>query len=198
MRIPPTQSRSQQATESYVGSYTQLQHSFYPKYLEMTLDTTLTYRKHRTSNKLKVGTPNIILRKLTSSVWGADPKLVSTLALALSYWTTEYACPVWHRYVHATQVNVALNDTCRNYQVLAPPPSSERNVVENNEHHSLYGHQLPTRRLKSTKRFLKPFIPLITQPTEARILQWTAKWNSTKSMTPVEALPCGTNQVWAV
>ena len=65
------------------------------------------------NTKHKVAARNNILRKLTGSAWGADPKLIRTSALALSYSTAEYACPVWHKSAHVKQVDIALNETCR-------------------------------------------------------------------------------------
>ena len=64
----------------------------HPVYLGVTLDRTLSFKKHLENTKAKVNTRNNILRKLVNSKWGADPQTVRATAMALSFSTAEYAC----------------------------------------------------------------------------------------------------------
>ena len=54
-----------------------------PKYLGVTLDRSLTYKKHLEGTANKIAKRNCLLRKLTSTSWGASPKVLRTSALAL-------------------------------------------------------------------------------------------------------------------
>ena len=58
-------------------------------------------------------TRNNILRKLTTSKWGATPHVLRTSALALSYSVADYACPVWKRSAHAKRPDPVLNESFR-------------------------------------------------------------------------------------
>ena len=64
----------------------------YPKYLVVTLDRSLKFKKHIQNCKAKVCTRNNILSKRIS-------------ALALCYSSAEYACPVWSRSAHAHRLD---------------------------------------------------------------------------------------------
>uniref|UniRef100_A0A803SZ68 Reverse transcriptase domain-containing protein n=1 Tax=Anolis carolinensis TaxID=28377 RepID=A0A803SZ68_ANOCA len=197
----------------------ELEHCFHPKYLGVTLDRTLTYRKHCMNTKHKVAARNNILRKLTGSAWGADPQVIRTSALALSFSTAEYACPVWHKSAHAKQVDIALNETCRIitgclkptpvdklYKLagIAPPDvrqevaaNGERKKVKHCESHPLHGYHPPPTRLKSRKGFMRTTTPLDGPPTTARVSLWAAKPGNSNWMAPQEGLPPGANQEWA-
>ncbi|KAK3863667.1 hypothetical protein Pcinc_030586 [Petrolisthes cinctipes] len=59
----------------------------YPVYLGVTLDQTLSFAEHVRKTKMKVATRNNLLGKLANSNWGADPRMLRTTALALSYST---------------------------------------------------------------------------------------------------------------
>ena len=87
-------------------------------YLGVTLDRSLTFKLHVTKTKAKVSTRNDILRKLTTSKWGASPPVLSTTALVLSFSAAKYACPVWERSAakyacHACHLDPSLNEFCR-------------------------------------------------------------------------------------
>jgi len=90
-----------------------LEHTQTPKYLGVLLDKTLTFKSNCEKIKMKVATRNNLIRKLTSTTWGANPHLLRTTALALCYLAVEYACPVWSKSCHAKKVDIALNETCR-------------------------------------------------------------------------------------
>ena len=64
-----------------------------PKYLGVTLDLSLTYRKHIDSVVQKLKKRNNLLRKLSGTTWGASLGVVRTSAVPLCYSVAEYACP---------------------------------------------------------------------------------------------------------
>ena len=70
------------------------------KYLEVTLDRTLTYEKHIEKAAQKLKTRNSILKKLSGTNWGAHQTTLRTLALTLCNNTAEYCGPVWERSKH--------------------------------------------------------------------------------------------------
>ena len=82
-------------------------------YLVVKLDLTLSYKSHILSTKAKVNARNNILQKLTNSKWGRTPHTLKTSTLALGYTAAEYACPVWSKLVHASKLDLALNNACR-------------------------------------------------------------------------------------
>jgi hypothetical protein len=84
-----------------------------PKYLGVTLDTQLTYRKHIENTKAKIKTRNNIIHKLAGSTWGASAPTLRTSALALVYSAAEYAAPVWANSSHTHKVDAELNNTMR-------------------------------------------------------------------------------------
>lgn len=198
---------------------TELEHCHNPKYLGVTLDRALTFRKHCLNIKQKVSARNNIIRKLTNSGWGAQPTVLRTSAIALCYSAAEYACPVWHTSVHARHVDVALNETCRittgclratptyklyNLAGIAPPDirrevaaNIERRKVEQNAAHPLHGHQTPPSRLKSRKSFMKTTVNCSTSPSTARQNLWTTRNADIATwIPPLEALPPGENLPW--
>ena len=93
----------------------QLQLCDNPVCLGVTLDRSLTFKEHVTKTKAKVSTRSNILRKLTTSKWGASPPVLRTTALALSFSATEYACPIWERSAYACHLDPVLNESCRLY-----------------------------------------------------------------------------------
>jgi len=94
----------------------QLENCHYPTYLSITLDCSLIYKKHirKRATKLQPAITYYGLRVLTcSQQWGASPELLLTTALALSYSTAEYTCPVRERSNLAKRLDHALNESCR-------------------------------------------------------------------------------------
>ena len=78
-------------------------------YFGVILDRTLSYSTHI----IKVKARNTALKKLSNSKWCTNPATTSALtALAHSYCTAEYECPVWERSAYAHKVNPVLNDAC--------------------------------------------------------------------------------------
>ena len=74
----------------------------HPKYLGVTLDRTLNYKKYIHNTKMKVATRNNLLEILSNSRWGCNASTIRTAALVLSYSAAEYACPVWDISPHAS------------------------------------------------------------------------------------------------
>ena len=129
--------------------------------LGVTLDRTLSYKKHIHNTKMKVVTRNNLLKKLSNSKWGCNASSIRTTALALSYSAAEYAYPVWARSPHASKLDPELNDgglRPTNVEELylfagIAPPDIRRDVCarvekkkqETNAAHSLHG-QVPAER----------------------------------------------------
>ncbi len=154
----------------------QLKNCENPKYLGVTLDQTLTYKKHCENTKMKVEARNNIMRKLVSTKWGAGPRTLRTTTLALYYSTAEYGCAAWARFAHAKKVDIVLNNTMRIVSGCLRPtgirhlpracgiaPSAvrrsisvdvERTKKDRDPHHTMYGENAATSRLKSRKSFL--------------------------------------------
>ena len=61
-----------------------------PKYVGLTLDRSLTYRRHLESLRMKLTSRVALLRRLAGSGWGAGATTLQTAALALVYSTAEY------------------------------------------------------------------------------------------------------------
>ena len=63
--------------------------------LVLFLTRNLTLEEYATKTKAEVSTRKNILRKLTTSKWGAPPHGLRTTALVLSFLEAECACPIW-------------------------------------------------------------------------------------------------------
>lgn len=199
---------------------TTLEHCSFPKYLGITLDRALTYRRHCLNTKQKVAARNNIIRKLTGTTWGAHPSTVRTSSLALCYSAGEYASPVWHKSSHAKVVDIALNDTCRiitgclkptsldklyTLAGIAPPDirrevaaSSEKKKAETSEAHPLYGYRPAKPRLKSRKSFLRSTEALVGTSQQSRTNLWRVRFNSPGEwLIPSEKLPAGYTEKWS-
>ena len=91
-----------------------LVHDFAPKYLGMTLDRSLTYKKKHTENvRNKVKSRCNIISKLAGTDWGAPAPVLRTSAIALVYSVAEYCVPVWGRCAHVQHVDTQLNIAMR-------------------------------------------------------------------------------------
>ncbi|UYV61495.1 hypothetical protein LAZ67_1005060 [Cordylochernes scorpioides] len=84
-----------------------LQYSDSPRYLGVTLDPALTFRKHidtmisKAKNRLK------ILKKISGLNWGANANILRTTYLALVRPILEYATPAW---INASKTNLSKID----------------------------------------------------------------------------------------
>lgn len=90
-----------------------LRHNNFPKYLGVTLDRTLSFRKHLENTAAKLKTRNNIIQKLCGTTWGASADTLRTSSLALVYSTAEYCAPVWLNSCHTHLIDVQLNHTMR-------------------------------------------------------------------------------------
>lgn len=84
-----------------------------PKYLGVTLDRTLSYKKHLNNTASKLKTRNNIIQKLAGTMWGASAKTLRTAALSLVYSCAEYCSPVWLNSAHTQLIDSQLNTTMR-------------------------------------------------------------------------------------
>ncbi|KAL1448639.1 hypothetical protein WDU94_001908 [Cyamophila willieti] len=198
-----------------VWSGQELEHCYNPKYLGVTLDRTLTYKKHCQNTKMKVSARNNIIRKLTGTSWGAQPHVLRTSAIALSLSAAEYAAPVWKSSAHCKQVDVAVNEAARIITgCLKPTPihkiyalagivppeirrrvaaEAERNKQMSDNRHPLYGHTVQPVRLKSRKSFLQTTYQLNVPPAERKKTLWDQQIQH-PLLELKEELPTGANQ----
>ena len=88
-------------------------HDFAPKYLGVTLDRSLTYRKHTENVCDKVKSRCNIICKMAGTDWGAPAPVLRTSAIALVYSVAEYCVPVWGRCAHVQHIDTQLNIAMR-------------------------------------------------------------------------------------
>jgi len=84
-----------------------------PKHLGLSLDRSLTYRRHLESLRKKLTSRVALLRRLAGSGWGAGVATLRTATLALVHSTTEYCAPVWCRSAHTRLIDPTINDALR-------------------------------------------------------------------------------------
>ena len=131
----------------------ELLHTSHPVYLGVTLDRTLSYKQHIMKVKGKTAARNNILKKLSNTKWGTSPSTIKTTALALSYSTAEYACPVWERSTHAEKIDPVLNEACRLITGCLKPTKVESLPTRGYcAPHNKKEHHLPKRKRKADNR----------------------------------------------
>ena len=172
---------------------TDLENTPHPKYLGVSLDRTLSYKKHIHNTRMKVATRKKLLKKLSNSKWGCNANTIRTIAMAFSYCAAEYACPVWARSPHASKLDSELNDACRlitgclrptNVEELylltgIAPPDIRRDVCarvekkkqQTNAAHSLHG-QVPAERRLKRECFLSSVRPADFPAKVIRCSEW--------------------------
>ena len=84
---------------------------FTDHHLAVTLDSSLSYKKHIGNVMQKLKKRTNLIRKISGTSWGAPQAVLRTSAMALCYSVAEYAAPVWARSCHARKVDVSLNET---------------------------------------------------------------------------------------
>ena len=80
------------------------------KYLGVTSDGSLTYRRHLEPLRKKLTSRAELLRRLAGSSWGALATTLRIVTLSLVHSTTEYCAPVWCRSAHTRLIDPAIND----------------------------------------------------------------------------------------
>ena len=101
-----------------------------PKYLGVTLDRSLTYRRHLESHRKKLTSRIALLRRLAGSGWGAGATTLRIATLALVHSTTEYCAPVWCRSAHTRLIDPAINDALRIVtRCLRPTPADNLPIL---------------------------------------------------------------------
>ena len=200
-----------------------LTHCNIPVYLGVTLDRTLSYKAHIENTKKKVGTRNNIIRKLSTSKWGATPTTLRSSALALCYSAAEYACPVWERSTHTKKLDATLNETCRMITRCLKPtntnslpvlagiaPSDIRRAVASrtertrqatDERHPLNGHLGVVPRLKSRKSFMTCTKPINMTAKSGRLELWRERLEPLDTRVHLnisadEHIPAGAENPW--
>lgn len=188
---------------------TTLRHNPTPKYLGVTLDRALTYKKHLTNTAAKINTRNNILHKLTGTSWGASASTLRTAAMGLVYSTAEYCSSTWLNSRHVSKVDVQLNSTMRTITGtlkstptqwlpvlanIAPPHLRRLNILQNEYKKIEQNPNLPIHkdltsieitRLKLRNPALRTAASLRT--TDFSIdSRWKTDWNNNK---PNKGLP---------
>lgn len=90
-----------------------LRYNPHPKYLGVTLDRTLSFKKHLENTAAKINTRNNIIHKLCGTTWGANASTLRTSSLSLVYSVAEYCAPVWLSSCHVKTIDTKLNQTMR-------------------------------------------------------------------------------------
>jgi hypothetical protein len=93
--------------------HVQLNHNFTPKYLGITLDRTLSFKKHIENTAKKVKSRVNLIQKLAGTGWGANAITLRTATMAIVYSTAEYGSPVWINSAHVTRIDSELNNAMR-------------------------------------------------------------------------------------
>jgi len=100
------------------------------KYLGVTLNRSLTYRRHLESLRKKLTSRVAILRRLAGSGWGAGATTLQTATLALVHSTAEYCAPVWCRSAHTSLIDPTINDALRIVtECLRPRPADNLPIL---------------------------------------------------------------------
>jgi hypothetical protein len=106
----------------------------HPKYLGITLDRSLTYKRQIEALCAKLKARNNIIQRLAGSGWGANAGTLRTAGLSLVYSTAEYCVPVWDGSAHTDKVDVQLNTTMRTIAGVLKPTQNQWLPVLSNIH----------------------------------------------------------------
>ena len=95
-----------------------LVHDCAPKYLGVTIDRSLTYRKRTENVRDQVKSRCNIISKLAGTDWGAPAPVLRISAIVVVYLVAEYCVPVWGRCSHVRHVDTQLNIAMRTVSAL--------------------------------------------------------------------------------
>ena len=84
-----------------------------PKYLEVKLDRSITYRRHLESLRKKLTSRVALLRLIAGSGCGAGATTLRIAALALVHLTAEHCAPVWFRSAHIHLIDLSSKTPCK-------------------------------------------------------------------------------------
>ena len=85
----------------------------YPKYLGVTFDRTITFKKHLQRCKENIKAQVNLIQKLVRTSWGAGANTLRTATLALIYSMAEYCMSVWSTSAHTKAIDIQLNAAMR-------------------------------------------------------------------------------------
>ena len=100
------------------------------KYLWVTLDRSLTYRRHHKPLCKKLTSRVALLRRLAGSGWDVGTTKLQTAILSLAHSTAEYWAPVWCRSSDTRLVDLSINDALRIVSgYLRPTPADKLPIL---------------------------------------------------------------------
>ena len=149
-----------------------LVHDFAPKYLGVTLDRSLTYKKHTDNVRDKVKSRCNIISKLAGSDWGAPAPVLRTSAIALVYSLAEYCVPVWGRCAHVQHVDTQLNIAMRTVSgALRPTNINWLPVLSNVEPPQISRDRATLQEYKKAHQLTDcvPIKDILREPTMSRL-----------------------------
>jgi len=97
-----------------------------PKYLGVTLDRLLTYRRHLESLRKKLTSRIALVSQLAGSGCGAGATTLRIATLVLIHSTAEYCAPVWCRRDHTRFIDPTINDVLRIVTGCLPPTPADK------------------------------------------------------------------------
>lgn len=88
-------------------------YNFTPKHLGITLDRSLTFRRHLRNVRGKLNARLNIIQKLAGSMWGCMASTLRVSSLSLVYSTAEYCCPVRNHSTNVNLIDASINSCLR-------------------------------------------------------------------------------------
>ena len=143
-----------------------LVHDFAPKYIGVTLDRSLTYRKHTENVRDKVKSRCNIISKLARTDLGAPAPVLRTSAIALVYSVAEYCVPMWGRCAHVYHIDAQLNIAMRTVSgALRPTNINWLPVLSNIEPPQIRHQQYKKAQQLADRVFIKE---ILREPPKSR------------------------------
>ena len=146
--------------------------TLHQKYLGVTLDRSLTYKKHTENVRDKVKSRCNIISKLAGTDWGAPAPVLRTSAIALVYSVAEYCVPVWGRCAHVQHVDTQLNIAMRTVSgALRPTNINWLPVVSNIEPPQIRRDRATLQEYKKAQQLTDrvPIKEILREPPKSRL-----------------------------